>query len=93
MMTDDMMPERVSSLMTELMKNEGFQIISEYFEEKRKAVESQVLDVSTSDQETHDLKQQLAVMNTLSPSKCAETIQKKYGRRANDYVRGSAATS
>mgnify|MGYP001774110664 CR=1 FL=1 len=86
-------PERIFTLTSELMKNEGFLLVCEFHEARVKDLEKRILDSSTSDDETHDLKQQLKVMRDYSPSACAEIIKSKNGSKVKDYgTTGKAKT-
>lgn len=82
---DEQMPDFVVSAIAELRNHAGFHMVNHFFEKKRSDLVRRITNTEVGDQETHDLKQQLQVLEEVSPQIAADKMASKAGARLSDY--------
>lgn len=86
MNADEQLPDKVVSNLAELEHHDGFRMYLHAFNERKDEITARICDTGVGDQETHDLKQQLAILEILSPDKTVRKMKDKAGRRLRDYA-------
>ena len=86
MNADEQLPEKVVTNLAELEKHDGFKMYLHAFEKRKTEITASICDTGVNDQETHDLKQQLKILETISPDKTVRLMKEKAGKRLRDYT-------
>ena len=85
MNADEQLPEKVIANLAELEKHDGFRMYLFAFNKRKADITARICDTEVDDQETHDLKQQLTILQTLSPDTTVRKIKEKASKRLRDY--------
>ena len=82
---DQQTPDKVLACVDELRRHDGFAMYCHRFECIKADIIKQIVDTGVGDQDTHDLKQQLSILERLSPASTLTKMRDKAAKRIRDY--------
>ncbi len=93
MKAEEQNPESVVSWLSDLKKHPGYKLLENRYEEIVEKTKAGILDTETSDQDTHDLKQKLSMLERVKPSDVISKMESKAQKGITAYKKSTQGTS